>query len=73
VSPIDLPTITWRALSRRARVARHHRIQALSGMDRFSVRSVDGHPLPLQVDGDYIGEVEAVEFGVIPGGLRVVA
>ncbi|MFL5822396.1 MAG: diacylglycerol/lipid kinase family protein [Solirubrobacteraceae bacterium] len=73
VSPIDLPTITWRALSRRARVVRHRRIQALSGIGHFTVRSVDGHPLPLQVDGDYIGQVEEVEFGVLPGALRVVA
>jgi diacylglycerol kinase family enzyme len=73
VNPIDLPTLTWRALSRRARVARHRQVQALSGVDRFTVRSLDGQLLPLQVDGDYIGQVEEVEFGIVPGGLRVVA
>jgi hypothetical protein len=55
-SPIDIPTIIWRALSRRARVARHRRVHAFTGSPA-AVRSLDERPLPLQVDGDYIGEV----------------
>ena len=40
-SPIDIPTITWRALSRRARVARHRRVHPFSGArgDSGSARS----------------------------------
>jgi diacylglycerol kinase family enzyme len=37
------------------------------------VRSCDERPLPLQVDGDYIGEAGEIEFGVTPGGLAVVS
>ena len=73
VNPIDVLPLTWRALSRRARVERHRQVSALSGIDKLTVRSADGRTLPLQVDGDYIGQVEEVEFGVVPGGLRVVA
>jgi diacylglycerol kinase family enzyme len=72
-SPIDLPTIAWRALSKRARVARHRQIHPFSGVERMHVRSLDDRPLPLEVDGDYIGAVEELEFGVVPGGLQVVA
>jgi diacylglycerol kinase family enzyme len=29
-------------------------------------------PIPLEVDGDYIGDVDEAVFRVLPGGLRVV-
>ena len=57
-SPIDIPTIIWRALSTRARLGRHRRVHAFSGVHGLRVRSRDERPLPLQVDGDYIGEVD---------------
>ena len=72
-SPIDIPTIIWRALSSRARVARHRRVHGFGGVDTLEVRSADGRPLPLQVDGDYIGEAQAARFTVHPRGIRVVA
>ena len=37
------------------------------------VRSLDGRLLPLQVDGDYIGEMETVSFGIDPQALQVIA
>jgi diacylglycerol kinase family enzyme len=72
-SPIDIPTILWRALSKRARVSRHRHIHAFSGLHELTARSVDDRPLPLQVDGDYIGETQEAVFGVTPGGLLVVS
>lgn len=72
-NPIDLPTIAWRALSKRAQVGRHRQIEALSGIERMHVRSLDGRPLPLEVDGDYIGTVEELDFSVVPAALKVVA
>ena len=72
-SPVDIPTLAWRALSRRARVARHRQITPFSGVSSVDVRSLDGRPLPLQVDGDYIGEAEQVSFGITPQALQVVA
>lgn len=71
--PIDIPTVTWRALSRRARVAAHRQMRPFAGLKTLRVWSTDGRPLPVQVDGDYIGELPEVEFSVQPRGLTVVA
>jgi diacylglycerol kinase family enzyme len=72
-SPIDIPTLVWRALSQRARVARHRRVHAFTGVTELRVRSLDERPLPLQVDGDYIGEIPEATFGLTPNGIAVVA
>jgi diacylglycerol kinase family enzyme len=72
-SPIDIPTIIWRALSRRARVTRHRRVRGFGGLTELRVRPLEHRSLPLQVDGDYIGEVEEAVFGVTPGGIAVVS
>ncbi|MGB9185959.1 MAG: diacylglycerol kinase family protein [Solirubrobacteraceae bacterium] len=72
-SPIDVLTITWRALSQRARLSRHRRVHPFSGVDRFRVASLDDRALPLQVDGDYIGEVKEAAFSTRPGGILVVS
>lgn len=71
--PTEVLTITWRALSRRARFTRHRQIDSFSGVTHVQVRSLDERPLPLQVDGDYIGEVNEAVFGVTPRGIAVVA
>jgi diacylglycerol kinase family enzyme len=72
-SLIDIPTVTWRALARHAHLAKHRRVRPFSGVSNLLVRTADGRPLPLQVDGDYIGETEEVAFSVTPRGLLVVA
>jgi diacylglycerol kinase family enzyme len=72
-SPIDIPTIIWRALSRRARLTRHRQVCSFSELGGLRVRSLDDRSLPLQVDGDYIGDVDEAVFGVTPGGITVVA
>jgi diacylglycerol kinase family enzyme len=48
-------------------------VQAFSGLERLHVRTLDDRPLPVQVDGDYIGEVDSADFGVLPDGLVVLA
>jgi diacylglycerol kinase family enzyme len=70
-SPLDIPTITWRALSKRARLARHRRVRAFAGLDRVHMASRDERALPLQVDGDYIGEALEAEFTSRAGALLV--
>ena len=72
-SPVDVPTIIWRALSARARLGRHRRVHPFAGVEGLRVRSSDDRPLPLQVDGDYIGTVSGADFTVVPEGLLVVA
>ncbi len=71
--PLEIPTITWRALSKRARLVRHRRVHGFAGLQSLRVRSADERPLPLQVDGDYIGEVQEADFSVLPEGILVVA
>jgi diacylglycerol kinase family enzyme len=72
-SPIDIPTVLWRALSTRARVSKHRRVHSFTGLHDLRIRSLDDRPLPLQVDGDYIGTVDEAAFGVQSGGIAVVA
>jgi diacylglycerol kinase family enzyme len=72
-NPIDLPTVAFRALSGAARIARHRRVEALSGLTEATVRSLDGRPVPFQVDGDHIGDAEEVTFSVDPNAIRVVS
>ncbi len=72
-NPLDMPTVAWRAFSRRARIARHRRVSSFQGLDRVSVRSLDERALPLQVDGDHVDDVPQADFGVRPRALQVVA
>ena len=44
-----------------------------SELKALRVRSLDHRPLPLQVDGDYIGETTEAEFELQPNGLLVVS
>ena len=71
--PYDVPTVTFRALSGAARIAKHHGIAAFGGFQRAVVRSGDGRPIPIQVDGDYLGDELEARFAVAPGALRVIA
>jgi diacylglycerol kinase family enzyme len=71
---LELPTLIPRLLSGRARtVLRHHQVTDLGALPNLRVEAIDDRPLPLQVDGDYIGEYPEVEFGVAPAALLAVA
>ncbi len=72
-SPVDIPTVIWRALSAGARVGAHRRVHPFNGIQALRIRSADDRPLPLQVDGDYIGAAEQAELSVMPEGILVVA
>ena len=72
-SPIDIPTLLWRGLGRRPRFIHHHQVHPFAGLEHLRVVSLDDRPLPLQVDGDYIGEVSEAEFGVLRDGLLVIS
>jgi diacylglycerol kinase family enzyme len=71
-TPLTMPSIAWRALSRRARVASHRQVTGVSEVTELTVRTADGRPLPLQVDGDYLGEVTEARYSILPGSLNVV-
>jgi diacylglycerol kinase family enzyme len=73
-SPIDIPTIIWRALSKRPRFGRHRQVRPFAGITELEVHALDEQrPLPVQVDGDYIGEVTDARFSISPRALMVVA
>jgi diacylglycerol kinase family enzyme len=71
--PYDVPTVTFRALSGAARIAKHPGIAAFAGIRSATVRSVDGRPVPLQVDGDHMSDETVAELSVAPSALRVVS
>jgi len=45
----------------------------LAGIREMTVRSADGRPLPLQADGDYLGDVAEARYSILPRALNVVA
>jgi diacylglycerol kinase family enzyme len=71
--PYDVPTVTFRALSGAARIARHRGITAFAGVRHATIRSVDGRPVPLQVDGDHMSDETVAELAVASGALHVVS
>ena len=72
-TPIDVPTVAFRLLNQRVRVVDHPQVTGFSHVQTVKARSVDGRPIALQVDGDWIGDVTEAEFSVVPQALTVVA
>jgi diacylglycerol kinase family enzyme len=70
---LSMPSIAWRAFSSRARVSRHRQISPIGQTSELTVRSADGRALPLQVDGDYLGDVTEARYSVMPSALTVVS
>ncbi|MEA2157552.1 MAG: hypothetical protein QOE11_3692 [Solirubrobacteraceae bacterium] len=73
VSPRDIPSIALRLLSSKRSVVGHRRIHAFAGVESLRCVSADGRAIALHVDGDHIGDVTEVQFGIRPGALGVVA
>jgi diacylglycerol kinase family enzyme len=69
----DMPSIAWRVFSPNRQVTDARAAQGFHDVDGVVARSADGAPIPLQVDGDYIGDVTEARFSVVPGKLTVVA
>jgi len=55
----------------RRRSPRGRNVLIVTGLESLTVRSA--RPVAFQVDGDYLGETEAVKFQFVPQALRVVA
>jgi diacylglycerol kinase family enzyme len=55
----------------RNRSPRGRHLLTVTGLETLTVRSA--RPIAFQVDGDYLGETEAVKFQFVPHALRVVA
>jgi diacylglycerol kinase family enzyme len=71
---LELPTLVPRLLSSRAKtVLRHRQVESLGELPSLRVEAIDDRPFPVQVDGDYIGEFEEIDFSAAPGALLAVA
>jgi diacylglycerol kinase family enzyme len=71
--PYDVPTVLARLFSTRRRVSNHRRVFEWHGRERARAASADGRAVPLQVDGDYIGDTLEARFEVLPGALTVLS
>jgi diacylglycerol kinase family enzyme len=73
-TPMELPTVLWRAFSgKAATVARHRQIEGFRNITEARVTTSEGRPFPVQVDGDFLGEFQSVEYAVRPAHLTVVS
>jgi diacylglycerol kinase family enzyme len=72
-TPLGMALLGVRAMSPRARVVGHRNISGLDQLSELTVRSADGRPLPLQVDGDFLGHVDEARYSIIPSALNVVS
>ncbi len=72
-TPTIMPGVIWRAFSSTARLVDHPAITNFADATEFTAVVSDGRPVPLQVDGDYIGDVLEARFAVAPGALTVVS
>jgi diacylglycerol kinase family enzyme len=70
---LAMPSIAWRAFSPRARVTGHRQVRGLQDLEELLVTSADERPLPLQVDGDFLGEVDEARYSIRPRALTVVS
>jgi hypothetical protein len=68
-----MPGVLYRLFSARAKLEKHRQVDGFAGARDVVVRSVDGHPVPLHVDGDYIGDVTEAEYSVDEAPLFVVS
>jgi diacylglycerol kinase family enzyme len=72
-NPLDVPSIAWRALSGRTHLVGHRHVHGFNGVTGLRIASRDDRDLPLQVDGDYIGDVAEAVFTCVPKGMLVVS
>jgi diacylglycerol kinase family enzyme len=70
---LAMPSIAWRAFSPRAKVSGHRQVTGLRDTRDLVVRSADQRPLPLQVDGDFLGEVTEARYSIMPDALNVIS
>jgi len=72
-TPLGLAMVGLRGFVPRLRTVEHRQIAGFADVAQLTVRSADGRPLPLQVDGDFLGEVDEARYSIKPSALTVVA
>ncbi len=70
--PHEMPSVIGRLVSGRATaVTAHPQVDAFPGIRSARITALDGEPLPVEADGEFLGEHRTVEYGVAPGALTV--
>jgi diacylglycerol kinase family enzyme len=70
---IDVPALLWHGLSEKACLADHRHVHTVLGATELRVRSLDRRPIPLEADGEYLGEVTEAVYRIAPGAMTVLA
>ncbi len=71
-APRDVAGIFLRLLSGDAgRVTQHPRVTALTDLAEARVSAPDGRTFGIEVDGTYVGDAAAVDYGIAPDSLLV--
>jgi diacylglycerol kinase family enzyme len=71
---LEVPTLIPRVFSGRpTSVLRHRQVEGFEPQTSFRVVTADGRPFPLQVDGDFVGEIEEAVYEASPSSLTVVS
>jgi diacylglycerol kinase family enzyme len=69
----DVPAIALRILSKQRSIVGHPQVIAFRDVAGLRCVSADGREIPLQVDGDHIGDFGEAVFAIRPGALAVVS
>lgn len=72
-TPTVMPGVTVRALSPRLGIDGMRAVDATGPIHAATLRTTDGRPVPIQVDGDHVGDVTEAEIAVGAGALRILA
>jgi diacylglycerol kinase family enzyme len=73
-TPLEMPTVLARVFTSKPEVLQRHRqIEGFSRLGEAVIESLDERPLPVQVDGDHIGDMRRIELTVDPAGLAIVS
>jgi len=70
---LDAPGVLRQLFSRTGRLAHHRRARGFTRVQHALITSLDGRPLPIEVDGDFIGGAPEFVYEAAPGALTVVA
>jgi diacylglycerol kinase family enzyme len=70
---LDAPGVLRQLFTRHGRLAYHRRARGFTRVERARIVSLAGRPLPIEVDGDYIGTATEFAYEAAPGALLVVA
>ena len=71
IRPTTMINAVGQMLYVRSRPTRGRNLLSVTGSESLTLRSA--RPIAFQVDGEYLGETEAVKFQFVPSALRVVA